>query len=119
MGVNHGEPGDFAAAGAAVRPGLEARADRRDRRASLRYRLNDLVAADVDAGANSWAAVARLSAGTSGEELQAVLGRDAVAEALSEPGAGRGDRLARGEQRADESLAGESDETALTGRSVV
>ncbi len=64
--------------------------------------LDNLVAADVEAGADGRTRIPRLGAGASGEQPQPVLRRDRRAQTLSEPGAGCGGRLTRDKQSAGE-----------------
>src|SRR5208337_3539403 len=74
---------DLAAAGAAIRPGLQAFADRRDAAAAWRRGcFQNLVSPDVKAGADGRPAVAALGAGSSGQQPQPRLGRDVLVEPL-------------------------------------
>lgn len=110
---------DLAAAGAAVGPRLQPHSDSRDGSETLCRGLDDLVPADLEAGADGRAAIALTRVWSSGEKAQAILGRDALAQTSGKPRTGDDRRLARGEQRAGQSLALERNEAALAGRNVV
>ena len=111
------EPGDFAAAGAAVCPRFELLADRRDGAhpcaAASRISLRPTSKQAQTVGPRS-----RASAPGRPARRRSLLRRNRFAETFGKPGARHRDGLARGEQGADERPVVESDETVLTGGGV-
>ena len=112
---------DFATARPAVRPSFEALSDRSDgrRRAKLGGHLQDLVAADVEAGADGRPAVARFGAGATRQQPQAFAWRDQLTETLDDPGTRDRTRSNRAEESAGEGAVLKCDAAALAGRGIV
>jgi hypothetical protein len=112
---------DLTAAGAAVRARFETRSDRSDGRrlAEVGGRLQDLVTADVEAGADDRSAIARLGARPAQEHLQPFRRPDLRAETLNNPGPGDSDRTGGSKQRSGEGAIFKCDEAALAGCVIV